>query len=70
MVGLCTDIHARNGSNMPYIYCEILIPFVFICLLCVYSSNLLCCGVNYSLTRNSGICVEMVRGSKTMVETK
>jgi len=45
MVGHCTDIHVRRGVHKAYIYCELLIPFVGICLLCVYSSNLLFCGV-------------------------
>jgi len=29
MVGNCTDTHVRKGGNMAYIYCELLIPFVW-----------------------------------------
>ena len=44
-VGYCTDIHVRGGGNMVYVNCKLLILLCCVCLLCVYSSNLPCCGV-------------------------
>ena len=70
MVGLCTDIHVRRGGNMADIYCLLLIPFVWYLLILCIKSNILCCGVKYGVTWNSGICAQMVRGSKTVIETK
>jgi hypothetical protein len=36
MVGHCTDMHVRRGGNMAYIYCELLIPFVwFLAIVCI-----------------------------------
>ena len=50
MVGLCTDIHVRRGGNMAYIYCLLLIPFVWYLLILCIKSNILCCGVKYRVT--------------------
>ena len=49
MVGYGTDIHVRRGGNMVYINCKVLTILCCICLLCVCSSNLPCCGIKLQI---------------------
>jgi len=70
MVGNCTDTHVRRGGNFAYIYCELIIPFAWYLLLCVYSTNLHSCRVKLQIDLKFWNMCSVVRGSKTVVETK
>ena len=63
MIGYCTSIRVGRSGNM--ISREVLSILCFVFLLCAYSLSLPCCELSCKLTRNFGIHVRVIRGSRS-----